>query len=303
MRDTSVLIRSARRGDLAALSALLVAQLREHGNAVSETVLAEAARGMLERPQRGRFLVADDGGTLVGFVALSYLWTLERGGRAVWLDELYVVPARRGDGLGQALLDAALAAAAAAGATAVDLEVEAGHERVESLYRRNGFHPEARRHWARPLAAAVPAPQPAAPPLDGGCCCGVVRYRVEAAPSDVIHCHCRLCQRSSGAPVVTWLTVPAAAFRLLGGSPRRRRSTPGAERAFCADCGTALTFASDRQPGLIDVTVASLDAPAAIAPRAHIWLSSAMPWLRVDDDLPRHEGELPPRPVPPSRER
>lgn len=288
---STAIIRAARRDDLPALAGLLIAQLRDHGNAVDDAVLAAAARGLLERPQRGRFLLAEVDGAVVGFAALSYLWTLERGGRAAWLDELYVRPEQRGQGLGQQLLDAALAAAAADGATAVDLEIEAGHERVESLYRRNGFHPEARRHWARPLSP--PAAPPARPPgaATGGCCCGAIRYRVDlAGPADATHCHCRLCQRSSGAPVVTWLTVPLDAVRWLSGTPRLRRSSAHAERGFCADCGTALTFASARQPGLIDLTVASLDAPEAIAPRDHIWVASAMPWLRVDDDLARYEG-------------
>lgn len=289
-----VIIRSARRDDLAALSALLVAQLRDHGNEVPEATLVDAARGLLERPQRGRFVVAEVDGAVIGFAALSYLWTLERGGRAAWLDELYVRPEQRGAGLGQALLDGAIAAAAADGAVAVDLEIVAGHERVESLYRRNGFLPEARRHWARivpPAAVTAPAPPPT---LTGGCCCGAIRYRIAAPASDVTHCHCRLCQRSSGAPVVTWLTVPTAALTWLSGTPRLRRSSPRAVRGFCADCGTALTFAYDDQPASIDVTVASLDQPAVIAPRAHIWTSSAMPWLRVDDDLVRYEGSSEP---------
>jgi GNAT superfamily N-acetyltransferase len=291
MSSPRVVIRPARRDDLTALSALLVTQLRDHDNEVPEATLVDAARGLFERPQRGRFLVAEVDGVVIGFAALSYLWTLERGGRAAWLDELYVRPARRGGGLGQALLDGAIAAAAADGAVAVDLEIVAGHERVESLYRRNGFRPEARRHWSRilaPAAATVPAPPPTS---TGGCCCGAIRYRIAGPPSDVTHCHCRLCQRSSGAPVVTWLTVPAAAVEWLSGTPRQRRSSSRAVRGFCADCGTALTFAYDDQPASIDVTVASLDNPAAIARRAHIWTASAMPWLRLDDDLARFEEE------------
>ena len=39
-------------------------------------------------------------------------------------------------------------------------------------------------------------------PLEGGCLCGAVRYRISAAPSHTDYCHCRMCQRSTGAPVV-----------------------------------------------------------------------------------------------------
>ncbi|MBX3027945.1 GNAT family N-acetyltransferase [bacterium] len=168
---STVVIRAAAAADLTAVSALLIAQLREHGNAVPDVELAAAARGMLERPQRGRFLLAFDGDAAVGLAALSFLWTLERGGRAAWLDELYVLPARRGAGIGAALLAAALDLARAVGAHAVDLEIEAGHERVGSLYRRHGFAPLSRQRWALPLEtpAAASAPPPSTLQGGGGC--------------------------------------------------------------------------------------------------------------------------------------
>jgi len=147
-------IRPPRADELDGVIALLVRQLREHGNELPDSQLARAARGLARRPQRGQFLIARESGALVGFAALSFLWTLERGGRAAWLDELYVVPERRGHGIGDALLHAALQAARAAGALAVDLEIEAGHDRAASLYRRAGFEPLPRTRWARELGAA-----------------------------------------------------------------------------------------------------------------------------------------------------
>jgi GNAT superfamily N-acetyltransferase len=290
----AITVRAARRGDLPALTTLLIAQLRDHGNDVPDDELAVAARGMLERPQRGQFLLALEGETVVGLAALSYLWTLERGGRAAWLDELYVLPERRDAGIGAALVTAAIATARAAGALAVDLEIEAGHERAAALYRRSGFAPLSRQHWTLRLAPATHStPPPARAPLTGGCCCGAVRYAVDAAPVDVCHCHCGLCRRSSGAPVVTWLTVPRSSLRLLNGTPRERRSSARAVRGFCADCGTALTFRADAHPETVDVTVASLDQPELMAPREHIWTRSALPWMRLDDDLPRYDERVP----------
>lgn len=153
----AIVVRAARGGDLPALSALLIAQLRDHGNDLADADLVAATAGLLERPDRGQFLVAFDAETAVGFAALSYLWTLERGGRAAWLDELYVLPARRGAGIGAALLAAALAAARGAGAAAVDLEIEAGHERVAALYRRSGFTALRRQRWTLPLTAVAAA--------------------------------------------------------------------------------------------------------------------------------------------------
>ncbi|MDX2169469.1 MAG: GNAT family N-acetyltransferase [Deltaproteobacteria bacterium] len=285
--SASLVIRPASDADLAAIAALLVAQLRDHGNQLPDGALAAAATGMLTRPQRGQFLLAVEGDDVVGLAALSYLWTLERGGRAAWLDELYVVPARRGAGIGARLLAAALAAAAAAGAVAMDLEIETGHERAAALYQRAGFESLSRTRWARALPAApreTPAP---ALPLDGGCLCGALRFRVSAAPLAVSHCHCTLCRRASGAPLVTWATVPSAAFGYLQGAPREWRATPSARRSFCTGCGTPLTFQADATPQLLDVTVASFDRPEAVPPTEHVWVSRRLPWLQLDDDLPR----------------
>lgn len=281
-------IRPAAAADLPALAALLVTQLREHGIDLDRAAIERAAHGMLLRPQRGRFLLACDGGTLIGFAALSFLWTLERGGWAAWLDELYIVPERRGHGVGERLLHEAVAVATAAGAAAVDLEIDADHDRAASLYQRNGFERLPRTRWTRPLATRAPVHPAAALPLHGGCYCGAVRYRVAAAPVEVSHCHCGICRRTTGAPFVTWATVPAAAFAFTAGAPAVLRSTPQAERQLCSSCGTALTFRERARPELIDVTAGSLDEPSALRPDEHIWTASQLRWLSLDDDLPRH---------------
>ena len=83
-------IRAPREAELPGFAALLVTQLREHHVELPAAQIAHAAEGMFRHPQRGRFLVALESGSLVGFAALSFLWTLEHGGRAAWLNELYV---------------------------------------------------------------------------------------------------------------------------------------------------------------------------------------------------------------------
>lgn len=130
---------------------MLATQLLEHGAALTADELARAARGLVEVEGRGAILVARAPGP-VGVAVLAYTWTLEHGGRAAWLDELYVVPERRGAGIGQRMLAAALAVARADGCLAVDLEVDADHARAESLYLREGFAALPRRRFARRVA-------------------------------------------------------------------------------------------------------------------------------------------------------
>ena len=144
-------VRPATAADRDAIVALLGAQFREHAIDTPQAALARAVDGLLADPERGRLLVATSGGTPVAVAALSYVHTLEHAGRSAWLEELYVEPAHREAGIGTALLAAACELAAASGAVAVDLEVDAAHERAAHLYARNGFRALPRARWVRRL--------------------------------------------------------------------------------------------------------------------------------------------------------
>lgn len=127
---------------------LVQAQYREHRISLP-AALAEALRGLL--PRRGALLLASEAGADIGVAALSYTWTLERGGKVAWLDELYVVPGRRGEGIGRTLLRRALREARAQGCRALELEVVRGHGRAANLYLREGFTDLRRNRYSRPL--------------------------------------------------------------------------------------------------------------------------------------------------------
>ncbi len=143
------LIRAAAPSDRESLLALFAAQLEEH--ALPTTGLAAALDGALAEPSRAAVLVAQDGARTVGVAYLAFIWTLEHGGHAAWLDELYVVPELRSRGIGEAILHAAIALARARGCRAMDLEVEADHARAARLYERAGFRPHTRARYVKSL--------------------------------------------------------------------------------------------------------------------------------------------------------
>ena len=130
-------------------------------------------------------------------------------------------------------------------------------------------------------------------PLEGGCLCGGVRYRIGAEPHDADYCHCRMCQRATGAPVVAWLTVASAGFTWTKGALAVYRSSEKAERLFCPRCGTQLGFRELAEPDQLDVTLASLDDPEAVRPSHHIWTASRIGWFDTADDLPRYPNRGP----------
>jgi hypothetical protein len=133
-------------------------------------------------------------------------------------------------------------------------------------------------------AAERPGKAPAV--REGGCLCGALRYRLQAPVLDVVHCHCTMCRRAGGAPVVTWVIVGRRDFSLTRGHLKMWASSPGARRGFCPDCGAQITFASEREPETLDVTLGSLDRPDDLPATRHVWAEGRLPWLHLDEDLP-----------------
>lgn len=122
--------------------------------------------------------------------------------------------------------------------------------------------------------------------LNGGCCCGFVRYVADGAPFHETICHCSICRRASGAPFVAWFSVKADEFKLVSGEPAQFSSSEHAERTFCPRCGTALTFRSSRFSDELDVTTCSLDEPECVPPKDQTHTRSQVSWVNLADGLP-----------------
>ena len=118
--------------------------------------------------------------------------------------------------------------------------------------------------------------------LRGGCFCGFVRYEAAGTATHETLCHCTICRRTSAAPFVAWITVPAGGYRVIAGEPASFASSEHGTRSFCPRCGTPLTFASSALPDEIDVTTCSLDDPEACPPRDHTRVASRLSWVRPD---------------------
>jgi len=114
--------------------------------------------------------------------------------------------------------------------------------------------------------------------LAGGCQCGAVRYRLDGEPSGANVCHCRMCQKASGGPFMAFAGLRLDQLVWTRGKPKVFTSSAIAERGFCAECGTPLTYRLlDRDR--IAVTIGSLDAPAVVAPARQFGVESKLSWL------------------------
>lgn len=127
--------------------------------------------------------------------------------------------------------------------------------------------------------------------LTGGCLCGALRYVFEGKPDAAGWCHCRMCQRSSGAPAQTYVLLPAGGFRYVAGVPAVYRSSEHGERRFCPVCGSQVEFRDARDPAHVSLNSGTLDDPSLAPPDRHIWTSSEVPWFAAADSLPRFPGD------------
>ena len=124
--------------------------------------------------------------------------------------------------------------------------------------------------------------------LTGGCQCGAVRYRLDAVPSGANICHCRMCQKASGGPFMTFAGVPTASFVVTRGEIATFMSSDIAERGFCAACGVPLTY-QGRGARHVSVTLGSLDDPNAVRPEIQLGVESRLHWLAASLEAPEME--------------
>ena len=92
--------------------------------------------------------------------------------------------------------------------------------------------------------------------------------------------------------MVAWFGVPVETFRWLGEPPKTLESSKGVRRHFCAACGSPMGFEADHYPGGMHLYAASLEDPDDFEPTFHVNYESKLPWLQIDDDLPKYAGTL-----------
>ncbi len=145
--SADITIDLAKTKDLDFILPLILDQFSEHSIQVDTEKLKNSIQKVLAGDQLGFVLTARTDQGLAGFAYVAFNWTLEHGGRSAWLEELYVKPELRNQGIGRKLLAAVLARAAALGCEAIDLEVDRNHSQAENLYRREGFTRLTRARW------------------------------------------------------------------------------------------------------------------------------------------------------------
>ena len=122
--------------------------------------------------------------------------------------------------------------------------------------------------------------------LTGGCQCGAVRFSCDGDKVAVVSiCHCRMCQKAVGGYFAPFATLLPGALTWTRGERRRFRSSDHVSRAFCADCGTPLTYEADGcEPS---IAAGAFDDPAALPPTVQYGVEAELPFTATLSTLKR----------------
>jgi len=136
-------------------------------------------------------------------------------------------------------------------------------------------------------------------PVEGGCICGTVRYRLNASPLGIYNCHCKDCQRSAGSAYSSSMIVRRGDFVLLAGEPQAydKRADSGriVRQHSCAVCGTRVFHEPLSSPDIVTVRPGTLDDNSWAVPVGNIWTASRAPWVEIDPAQPSFPGQAPSR--------
>ena len=126
---------------------------------------------------------------------------------------------------------------------------------------------------------------------DGGCTCRHVRYRMHGAPLYVHCCHCRWCQRETGASFALNAMIEADRVEILAGEVdvvlTPSNSGRGQKIARCPRCRIAVwsNYAGAGE-AVRFIRVGTLDEPDRLPPDIHIFTASKQPWVVLPQGVP-----------------
>lgn len=137
--------------------------------------------------------------------------------------------------------------------------------------------------------------------LEGSCHCRAVRFSVESAePVPFMRCYCSVCRKTAGAG--GFAVNLGADHRTLKVTGKRHLRiyhatidgrTSGAQRHFCARCGSPLWLYDPQWPDLVHPHASAVDTPLPVPPEhVHLMLGSKANWVEVEgrQDDPRFDA-------------
>jgi len=130
-------------------------------------------------------------------------------------------------------------------------------------------------------------------PLEGGCQCGKVRYRITGRPLVFYLCHCSECQRHTSSAFGESLRLRRTDLEMDGELKCTTRMADSGKRRegwFCPECGVRIVHGSAGSEWA-NVKAGTLDDTSWLVPAGHIWTASKQPLLEIGEDELQWPGQ------------
>ena len=132
--------------------------------------------------------------------------------------------------------------------------------------------------------------------LEGSCACGRFRYEIQGELlGPVSYCHCWQCRKQSGSSFGTTAGIQASELHVVSGEELLSswQSGPGIHRFFARCWGSPLYKRLDDAPEVLRLRLGTLDSDPGRTVERHIFVSSKVPWLEIEGELPQSAGGIP----------
>jgi len=139
--------------------------------------------------------------------------------------------------------------------------------------------------------------------IKASCLCGEVRLKIVGEISDIIHCHCGLCRKSSGTAFATNGFVQTNDLTITHGENQLQsfELRPGKKRHFCQRCGSPIYSSNAQDKSRLRLRLGTLDNAIVERPASHNFIASKADWHDLGVTLPHYPQHEPNRSKPTSQ--
>ncbi|WP_444882668.1 GFA family protein [Microbulbifer sp. PSTR4-B] len=126
---------------------------------------------------------------------------------------------------------------------------------------------------------------------EGGCACGLVRFRATGQPRRVSLCSCSWCRKRTGSLIGVSVYFEKNNVEFIRGRLKSHRLMSDAGRwiecQFCGQCGSALSWTLEFLPELRGLAGGAFDDPVFIRPERYVYYQNKPGWLEISGDINR----------------
>lgn len=115
-------------------------------------------------------------------------------------------------------------------------------------------------------------------------------------PKLTLVCHCTDCQKYTGSAFGVFAIIKKTKFALSGelkGYTTKGESGRVNTRYFCGTCGSSIYSELEKAPGIVVISVGTLEGGQSLVPSVHTWVKQKHAWVTIDAAVEQFQEEIP----------